>query len=214
MSNMQLFRTDLVPKLVGQCETNFSHKLTEETKSIKIALGQIEEKLFKSYAGPFAKDLSSMIQNGITSPTWIPTTDRPTELRPYVYEALLLLVNIHTEVTTTAPPLLHPIISYLFEQIVVAFLSAFRARTERYTLAALMQATLDVEFVASILSQYTTAKASELQSQVYQELDQRTDNSARMRLQNELPEMRAILKKLRDGTRGDFMCFKKQRTAK
>ncbi|KAI4264147.1 MAG: hypothetical protein L6R42_000741 [Xanthoria sp. 1 TBL-2021] len=214
MSNMQLFRTDLVLQLVAQFETNFSHKLTEETKTIKIALGQIEDKLFKSYAGPFARDLASMIHTGITSSTWVPTTDRPTELRPYVYEALLLLVNIHTDVTTTAPPLLLPTISYLFEQIVLAFLAAFRARTERYTLAALMQATLDVEFVASILSQYTTAKASELQSQVYQELDQRTDNSARMRLQNELPEMRAILKKLRDGTRGEFMCFKKQRTAK
>ncbi len=214
MSNMQFFRTDLAPQLVAQFETNFSHKLTDETKSIKQALSQIEEKLFKSYAGPFARDLASLIHNGITSPAWVPTTDRPTELRPYVYESLLLLVNIHTEVTTTAPPLLPPIVSYLFEQIVLAFLSAFRARTERYTLAALMQATLDVEFVASILSQYTTAKASELQSQVYQELDQRTDNSARMRLQNELPEMRAILKKLRDGTRGEFVCFKKQRTAK
>ncbi|KAL8849927.1 MAG: hypothetical protein Q9221_005106 [Calogaya cf. arnoldii] len=214
MSNMQLFRTDIILQLSAQFETNFSHKLTEETKTIKIALGQIEEKLFKSYAGPFARNLATMIHAGITSSTWVPTTDRPTELRPYVYEALLLLVNIHTEVTTTAPPLLHPIISYLFEQIVLAFLAAFRARTERYTLAALMQATLDVEFVASILSQYTTARASELQSQVYQELDQRTDNSARMRLQNELPEMRAILKKLRDGTRGEFMCFKKQRTAK
>lgn len=214
MGNMQLFRTDLVPQLVAQFETNFSHKLTEEAKTIKVALGQIEDKLFKSYAGPFARDLASMIHSGITSSSWVPTTDRPTELRPYVYEALLLLVNIHTEVTTTAPPLLVPVISYLFEQIVLAFLAAFRARTERYTLAALMQATLDVEFVASILSQYTTAKASELQSEVYQELDQRTDNSARMRLQNELPEMRAILKKLRDGTRGEFMCFKKQRTPK
>ncbi|KAL8886442.1 MAG: hypothetical protein Q9215_005848 [Flavoplaca cf. flavocitrina] len=214
MSNMQLFRTDIIPQLIAQFETNFSHKLTEETKMIKTALGQIEEKLFKSYAGPFARDLASMIHTGITSSTWVPTTDRPTELRPYVYEALLLLVNIHTEVTTTTPPLLHPIISYLFEQIILAFLSAFRARSERYTLAALMQATLDVEFVASILSQYTTARASELQSQVYQELDQRTDNSARMRLQNELPEMRAILKKLRDGTRGEFICFKKQRTAR
>ncbi|KAL8858778.1 MAG: hypothetical protein Q9178_004695 [Gyalolechia marmorata] len=214
MSNMQFFRTDLAPQLVAQFETNFSHKLTDETKSIKQALSQIEEKLFKSYAGPFARDLASLIHNGITSPAWVPTTDRPTELRTYVYESLLLLVYIHTKVTTTAPPLLPSIVSYLFEQIVLAFLSAFRARTERYTLAALMQATLDVEFVASILSQFTTAKASELQSQVYQELDQRTDNSARMRLQNELPEMRAILKKLRDGTRGEFMCFKKQRTAK
>ncbi|KAL8788803.1 MAG: hypothetical protein Q9213_001474 [Squamulea squamosa] len=214
MSNVQLFRTGLLPQLITQFETSFSHKLTAETTTIKGAVGQIEDKLFKAYTGPFARDLTSIIHTGITSSTWVPMTDRPTELRPYVYEALLLLVSVHTEVTTTAPPLLPPIVSYLFEQIVVAFLSAFRARTERYTLAALMQATLDVEFVASVLSQYTTAKASELQSQVYQELDQRTDNSARMRLQNELPEMRAILKKLREGTRGEFVCFKKQRTAR
>ncbi|KAL8952584.1 MAG: hypothetical protein Q9222_001499 [Ikaeria aurantiellina] len=211
MSNIRHFQSDLAPQLVSQFETNFSTKLTDESKTIKDVLSQIEAKLFKSYTGPSAKDLDNIIRNGITSPNWVPVTDRPTELRPYVYEALLLLVSIHTEISTTTPPLLGPITSYLFEQIVLAFLSAFRARTERYTLAALMQATLDVEYVASILSQYTTAKASELQSQVYQELDARTDNSARMRLQNELPEMRAILKKLREGTRGEFVCFKRVR---
>ena len=60
-----------------------------------------------------------------------------------------------------------------------------------------MQATLDVEFVAQTLSHYTTDRASELQSQIYQELDGRTDNDARARLQSELPEMRSVLKKLR-----------------
>ncbi|KAL8681900.1 MAG: hypothetical protein Q9186_001986 [Xanthomendoza sp. 1 TL-2023] len=214
MSNIQLFRVEIAPKIVTHFETNFSYNLSNEAKTINTVLSQIDDKLFEAYAGPFARDLNSIIHTGITSPAWVPTTDRPTELRPYVYEALLLLVNIHTEITTTAPPLLARVISFLFEQIVLAFLSAFRARTERYSLAALMQATLDVEFVASILSQYTTAKASELQSQVYQGLDQRTDNSARMRLQNELPEMRAILKKLREGTRGEFVCFKKQRVTK
>ncbi|KAL8803084.1 MAG: hypothetical protein Q9182_003397 [Xanthomendoza sp. 2 TL-2023] len=214
MSNVQLFRVELAPKMVSHFETSFSYNLTNETTTINAVLNQIDDKLFQAYAGPFARALTSIIHTGITSPAWVPTTDRPTELRPYVYEALLLLVNIHTDITTTAPPLLARVISFLFEQIVLAFFSAFRARTERYSLAALMQATLDVEFVASILSQYTTAKASELQSQVYQELDQRTDNSARMRLQSELPEMRAILKKLREGTRGEFVCFKKQRVAK
>lgn len=212
MSNIRFFQTDLIPQLIGQFETNFSTRLTDETKTIKDVLLQIDERLFSTYTKHIAEHLTQIIQTGITSPIWVPTTDRPTELRPYVYEALLVLVSIHTEIFTTAPSLLHHIISELFEQIVMAFLSAFKARTERYTLAALMQATLDVEFVASIMSQYTSPKASELQSQVYQELDQRTDNSARMRLQNELPEMRAILKKLREGTKGEFACFKRQRT--
>jgi exocyst complex component 2 len=64
-----------------------------------------------------------------------------------------------------------------------------------------MQATLDVEFVAQTLNQYTTDKASDTQSQIYLELDRGTDNDARMRLQNELPEMRATLKRLRESTR-------------
>lgn len=189
---------------------NFSTNFTERSKLLQ-DVSQIESRLFKAYISPSASKLHSMIYSGITSPAWVPTTDRPTELRPYVYEALLLLVYIHTEISTNTPPLLPFIISNLFEEIVTAFLSAFKARPDRYSLAALMQATLDVEFVASILSQYTTGNASELQGQVYQELDKRTDNSARMRLQSELPEMRAILKKLREGTRGEFACFKKVR---
>jgi exocyst complex component 2 len=75
-----------------------------------------------------------------------------------------------------------------------------------------MQATLDVEFVAQTLSQYTTDRASEIQSQIYQELDKGTDNEARQRLQSELPEMRAVLKRLREGSRSEFACFKKVRT--
>ena len=72
-----------------------------------------------------------------------------------------------------------------------------------------MQATLDVEFIAQTLSQYTTDRASELQSQIYQELDGRTDNDARARLQSELPEMRSVLKKLREASKNEFACFKK-----
>ncbi|KAI4188903.1 MAG: hypothetical protein L6R41_001837 [Letrouitia leprolyta] len=210
ISNVKYLQAEVIPQLINEYEMNFSTNFTERSKLLQ-DVSQIESRLFKAYISPSASKLHSMIYSGITSPAWVPTTDRPTELRPYVYEALLLLVYIHTEISTNTPPLLPFIISNLFEEIVTAFLSAFKARPDRYSLAALMQATLDVEFVASILSQYTTGNASELQGQVYQELDKRTDNSARMRLQSELPEMRAILKKLREGTRGEFACFKKVR---
>lgn len=77
-----------------------------------------------------------------------------------------------------------------------------------------MQATLDVELVAQTLSNYTTDKASEIQSQVYLVLDERTDSEARSRLQGELPEMRGILKRLRESTKGEFGCFKRERKSR
>jgi len=72
-----------------------------------------------------------------------------------------------------------------------------------------MQATLDVEFLAQTLSAYTTEKAAEVQTEIYQVLDQRTDNEARVKLQNELPSLRLTLKRLREGTRSQFACFRR-----
>lgn len=211
LSNLKAMQTNTVPSLISQFESNFSVQLTDETKSVRGDLSKIDTSLFESYTKPIVENLSSIIHAGITSPTWASRKNRPTEVRPYIYEALLLLVSVHTEVSTTAPALLPPILTHLLEQISTAFLSAFKARTQKYSLAALMQATLDVEFVAQTMSQFTTERASELQSQVYLELDKGTDNDARVRLQGELPEMRATLKKLREGTKAEFGCFKKQR---
>ena len=117
---------------------------------------------------------------------------------------------MHTEVSTTAAALTNQILSYLLEQISLAFLEAFKERS-RYPLAALMQATLDVEFVAQTMSQYTTKKASEIQSEIYIELDAGTTPDASKSLQGELPEMRIILKRLREGTRSEFLCFKREK---
>ena len=72
-----------------------------------------------------------------------------------------------------------------------------------------MQATLDVEFLSQTLAAYTTEKASQVQTEIYQVLDQKTDNAARTKLQNELPALRSVLKKLREGTRAEFACFKR-----
>ena len=74
-----------------------------------------------------------------------------------------------------------------------------------------MQATLDVEFVAQTMSQYTTEKASETQSKIYIELEAGTTPDASKRLKAELPEMRMVLKRLREGTRSEFLCFKREK---
>jgi exocyst complex component 2 len=214
LSNLQVLRIETVPNLTTQFENAFSVKLTEESKTIRDVLGQIDARLFQSYTRPAVDAIRTIIRAGITSPTWSPPLNfRPREVRPYVYEALLSLVLVHTQVSTTASSLTTQVLSYLLEQTSRELLEAFKLR-QRYNLAELMQATLDVEFVAQTLSQYTTDRASEMQSQIYQELDKGTDNDARTKLQTELPEMRAVLKRLREGSRSEFACFKKMRRSK
>lgn len=211
LSNLQALRVDIVPNLTTQFENAFAVKLTDEAKTIRDVLGQIDARLFQSYTRAAVEGLRNIIRTGVLATDWTPI-EKPKEVRPYVYEALLSLVLVHTQVSTTASSLTSQVLSYLLEQASRELLEAFKQRP-RYSLAALMQATLDVEFVAQTLSQYTTDRASEMQSQIYQELDKRTDNDARTRLQNELPEMRAVLKRLREGSRSEFACFKKARRA-
>ncbi len=214
LSNLKAIRSDVVPQLITQFEASFSVSLAEESKTISDVLAQIDSRLFQSSTKPTADKLSSLIHAGINSPSWLPTTPKPTEVRPYVYDTLLALVLVHTQVSTITPSLTVPILSHLLEQISLALLSAFKARSssnQRYSLPVVMQATLDVEFVAQTLSQYATDKAGDTQSQIYLDLDRGTDNDARMRLQGELPDMRNSLKRLKEKTRGEFACFRKVR---
>ncbi|TKX22685.1 exocyst complex component SEC5 [Elsinoe australis] len=210
LSNLKHMQRETIPQLINQFETQFSVQLTEESNTIRDVLTQIDGRLFQSYVKPTVEKLSKIVHDGITSPSWAPTVSRPTNARPYVYDVLLSLVLVHTEVSTSATTLTNAIISQLLEQVSLALLDSFQRR-QSYPLSALMQATLDIEMTAQTLSNYTTDQAQQTQSQIYTVLDQRTDHAAREKLQSELQAMRASLKSLRESTKGQFGCFKRER---
>lgn len=222
LSNVKALRTEHFPQLIGMFESSFSVKLTDESKSIRDACGQIDTKLFHSYTQPTVASLNKTIRNGIHASDWVPNTNRPDQVRPYVYAVMMTLVTVHTEVSTTVsspgdstPVLLNQTLQYLLEKIAQAQLDAFKDRKPNsYTLPALMQATLDTEFIASSMTQYGTQTATDISSSIYTELDQRTNNESRAQLQKELGNMRILLKKLREGSRASFGCFKMQRDTK
>jgi exocyst complex component 2 len=212
LSNIQSIRNELIPHLLTAFEAAFSITIPEETAKIRDVLGQIDARLFEAYTRPVAEKLDTVVKAGIGSPDWVPQTPRPIDAKPYVYETLLTLVLVHTEVSTTAAPLTAPILKHLLECLSISLMGAFTSPArQHYSLGALMQATLDVEFLAQTLNNYTTDKASEVQSQIYVTLDDRTDMAARAGLQEALQEMRAILKQLRERTKTEYLCFKRQR---
>ncbi|PNS15627.1 Exocyst complex component 2 [Sphaceloma murrayae] len=193
LSNLKHMQREIIPQLINHFEAQFSVKLTDESNTIRDVLTQIDGRLFQSYVRPTVEKLSRIVEDGIASPSWAPNMSRPSNARPYVYDVLLDLVLVHTEVSTSATTLTNTIISHLLEQISLALLSGFEQR-QSYPLTALMQATLDIEMTAQTLSNYTTDHAQQIQSQIYTVLDQRTDHAAREKLQSELQTMRASLK--------------------
>lgn len=221
LSNLKALRNEHVPQLVQLFESSFSVKLTDEAKTIRDVFGQIDAKLFRSYTQPTVERLTKLIKGSIGAPDWAPTSGRPDQVRAYVYSTMMILVMIHTEVSTTvsatgsSSSLLGEILSYFLEKVSQALLDGFKERKPNmYTLPALMQATLDTEFIAQTMSQYATSKAGDIQGQIYMELDKRSVNDARARLQQELGEMRVVLKKLREQSRNSFGCFKRARSEK
>ncbi|KAF2683901.1 hypothetical protein K458DRAFT_367185 [Lentithecium fluviatile CBS 122367] len=215
LSNMASFQSEITLQLLTLFETLFSVQLTDETTRIRDVLSQLDAQLFKSYTKPHAARIAAAIQAGIFAPTWAPdpppgksVADR--DPSPYVFAILLDLVIVHTEVSTTSPPLTARILRSLFETTTTALINTFN-QLEACPLPALMQATLDVEFMAQTLASYTTEKASQVQTDIYQVLDGKTDNGARVRLQEELGSLRGVLKRLREGTRVEFGCFRRER---
>jgi len=200
-----------MPHLITMFETSFAIKLTEETTAIRDTLAKMDSRLFEAYVKPLINEADGLIRSSIARPDWEPSSSRPTDARPYVYTLLLGLVLVHTEVSTTTAPLTSPILKHLLEKYLASFHEAFKQRP-RYSLSALMQATLDVEFLAQTLSNYTTEKAAGIQGEVYVQLDKLTDSDARNKLQQELVKLRETLKKLREATKTEFACFKRQRS--
>ncbi|KAK3074544.1 Exocyst complex component S5, partial [Teratosphaeriaceae sp. CCFEE 6253] len=220
LSNLSHLRAETIPHLISSFESAFSVQLSDETKTLRDVLGQIDARLFQAYVTPTVDKLSILIHDGLHAASWAPSTSpaadplgawRPTNAKPYIYDVLLLLVLVHAEVTATALPLTNQILSYLLEQTSQLLLTAFSTAYTHYPLPALMQATLDVEFLAQTLNQFTTERAGELQGRIYVELDARTDDGARGQLQGELPGMRGVLKGLREGGRGVFGCFRREK---
>ncbi|KAF2127551.1 hypothetical protein P153DRAFT_319842, partial [Dothidotthia symphoricarpi CBS 119687] len=211
LSNMSHFATTTTPTLISLFETLFSIQLTDESTRIHSVLSQLDTQLFASYTTPHATQNNTTIEAGIFAPTWA-ATPHPASPSPFVSTVLLALVIVHTEASTTAAPLTPRILRALTESCTLSLIATFEsARLPAISLQQLMQATLDVEFMAQTLAAYTTEKASQIQSDIYQVLDRKTDNKARVRLQDELGGLRRTLKGLREGTRVQFACFRRER---
>lgn len=74
-----------------------------------------------------------------------------------------------------------------------------------------MQSILDIEFVAQVMSQYTTERAINVQDEIHAELDKVVSGEGvglREKSREELVEVGGVVKRLREEMRGEVGCFR------
>jgi len=157
------------------------------------------------------------------------------EIRPYMFDALLYLVGVHAQVSSAAEPLLERTLEALVEDLAREALRCFR-QVKRFGMGGMLrvspfttihhiirhgslmvisiwfQATLEIEFMHQTLSRYVTQSAARTLSELYNKISQAyARRPGDENLQSNLDGVKKTLADTRRATGIEFLCFRQNK---
>lgn len=138
-----------------------------------------------------------------------------TEVRSYIYESLLSLVLVHSQVTAIARSLVARTVGALVEELAKHALQAF-SQVQRFGMGGMLQATLEMEFLHQTLNVHVSPAADATLQEIYKIISQAyrpqtgADGSSG-ELQRELEQLKLTLTQARRATALQFLCFRERR---
>lgn len=214
VTNLSHLSRVVVPSLVKQFGDAFSVGMDQDLATFNEVSSQLDNILFSDYVERKSASISSIVSHGILKSgiDWagIP---KPFSVHPFIYEALLSLVQVHAHVRSIAKPLVTRTITTLVDDLATTTLESFQ-KVNRFGMGGMLQATLEIEFLHQTLSAFISEKAERLLKQVYETISQkyrRVDGEEKEQLNAELERVKQILVQSRKATALEFLCFRKQR---
>ncbi|BGP12574.1 hypothetical protein JCM10213_004839 [Rhodosporidiobolus nylandii] len=212
VSNLTHLRETAIPRLIHQFQTAYKVDMHADTQMLMDVTDQLDKILFDDYVKRKSADVAKIIRKGVLGGTvnWY-EADKPTEVHPFIYDALLSLVLVHAQVSATARPLVARTLGSLVEELAQVALEAF-SKVERFGMGGMLQATLEIEFMHQTLSQHVSPAADQTLQSIYKTISQsyyRRPNSSANELQQELEGLKRTLVASRRATALQFLCFRK-----
>lgn len=143
-------------------------------------------------------------------------TPQPKEIRPYMFEVLMFLVDVHSQVSDASAPLLERVLGALADDLAEECLRCFR-QVKRFGMGGMLRATLEIEFMHQTLSRHVSPSATKTLSELYKNISQAYQRRpGDENLQGNLDVVKKILADTRRATGIEFLCFRqtKERPAK
>ncbi|TFK20519.1 hypothetical protein FA15DRAFT_673418 [Coprinopsis marcescibilis] len=214
VSNFGHMANSFIPNMLNQLEGAFNISLLEDRQTLNTVIKELDKTLFETYISPKSKAVKNALRSGILDPQmdWY-ETPQPTEIRPYVYETLMYLVDVHAQVCEAAEPLLPRTLNLLVEELASEALHCFR-QVKRFGMGGMLRATLEIEFIHQTLGRYVTSQAAETLSELYNKISQAyARRPGDENLQASLDGVKKILAETRRATGVEFLCFRQTKTA-
>ncbi|KAK1922962.1 exocyst complex component Sec5-domain-containing protein [Papiliotrema laurentii] len=209
LSKFHQLRTTVLPSLLKQTAKTLDTDMSKDEELLMEVVDNMDQIVLNDYLKRRSGALTEVIEGGILRGgiDWLNTT-KPTEVRPYMHRALLLLVETHAKVGDVAPALIGRILEGLITNITQVALSCFQ-QIPKYGTGGMLTATLEIEFFHQSVNAYITPQADAILSQIYDTISaayrrqKSTDDFHR-----ELDSLRKLLSDSRKATGMETLCFK------
>ncbi|KAI7903981.1 exocyst complex component Sec5-domain-containing protein [Cokeromyces recurvatus] len=195
VSNLEHMRASVIRKLISLFEAAYNIQMNEDLHTLIDVIDRLDQILFGDYIKRKSQKIRDIIRQGIlmSGIDWS-SIPKPQEVHPFVYEALMVLVMVHSQISSIAKQLIPRALSKLLENMATDCLDSFR-QVERFGMGGMLQATLEIEFMHQTLSQYVTPAASNTLQSIYQTIEQAYDPQQQQsaNLQSELSHVKELL---------------------
>ncbi|KZS97149.1 hypothetical protein SISNIDRAFT_406460 [Sistotremastrum niveocremeum HHB9708] len=213
VSNLIHVNETLIPTMIDQLQTALGVQVEEDRRTILEVTGELDKTLFDDFVKRRASPITSIIRAGVLDDSidWYEMPP-PKEVRPYIYEVLISLVEIHAHVSTVARKLLERSLNAIIEIVTQECIMCFK-QVPKFGMGGMLRATLEIEFMHQTIMYYTTPAATATLAEVYNQI---SHSYARRpgdeQIQTHLDGVKKTLAEARRGTGIEFMCFRAPRT--
>ncbi|KAF7350428.1 Exocyst complex component SEC5 [Mycena venus] len=213
ISNFGHLANAIVPSMITQLETAFGISVAEDRNTLMTVVQELDKTLFEGYTKPKADNVTTIIRGGIldSGMDWY-DTPQPTEIRPYMYEALIYLVTVHAQVSAISENLLARTLTTLVDALASEAFQCFR-QVPRFGMGGMLRATLEIEFMHQTLGRYVSPGAAKQLGELYTNISKAyAKRPGDEGLQGSLDGVKKTLAETRKATGIEFLCFRATKT--
>ncbi|EJD05538.1 uncharacterized protein FOMMEDRAFT_152861 [Fomitiporia mediterranea MF3/22] len=211
VSNFGHLKSTLIPSMINQLERAFGTNVDTDKITLTQVVQELDHNLFDTYLKPKAAAITAIVRKGVLSPDidWY-ESPRPTEIRPYMFDILMFLVQVHAHVAAVSKSLLERTLNALVEEVAEEALRCFR-QVKKFGMGGMLRATLEIEFFHQTASRFVTTAAEKKLSEVYNKISQAYVRRPGDDMKSQLEGVKKTLADTRRATQIEFLCFRKEK---
>lgn len=209
ISNLTDIRDAIMPYLFKLCERSFNLSSRESANALKNSIDTMDNTLFELYTRRKKTLLADSLRTGILKAgiQWTADEPHPRAVSSYMYDCLLRLVVIHSNVGDVAPYQVKRVITSLYEHIVKTLLSCYR-EIEQFGKYGLLQVIADIGFIRITLEKFQTPKMLNTYSLMYDTVKETTLDKGLWAMKSPpWEQIHGVVVDAQASSKMDFRCF-------